>query len=95
MIYLKTTIFKTKNNELLHISFVTLCNLFLIKSIKIDKENDLFRYKTLTKAKLSVYHLSLVIRLAREMTLADNLVIVESPAKAKTIEKYLGRNIKL
>ncbi len=59
---------------------------FLIKSIKIDRENDLFRYKTLTKAKLSVYHLSLVIRLAREMTLADNLVIVESPAKAKTIE---------
>ena len=66
MIYLKTTIFKTKNNELLHISFVTLCNLFFNKiSIKIDKENDLFRYKTLTKAKLSVYHLSLVIRLAR------------------------------
>lgn len=95
MIYLKTTIFKTKNNELLHISFVTLCNLFLIKSIKIDKENDLFRYKTLTKAKLSVYHLSLVIRLAREMTLADNLVIVESPAKAKTIEKYLGKKYKV
>ena len=65
MIYLKTTIFKTKNNELLHISFVTLCNLFLIKSIKNRQENDLFRYKTLTKAKLSVYHLSLVIRLAR------------------------------
>ena len=35
---LKTTIFKTKNNELLHISFVTLCNLFLIKSIKIDRK---------------------------------------------------------
>ena len=28
-------------------------------------------------------------------TLAENLVIVESPAKAKTIEKYLGKNIKL
>ncbi len=68
---------------------------FLIKSIKIDRENDLFRYKTLTKAKLSVYHLSLVIRLAREMTLADNLVIVESPAKAKTIEKYLGKKYKV
>ncbi|PHT23692.1 hypothetical protein AB886_03665 [Staphylococcus aureus] len=66
MIYLKTTIFKTKNNELLHISFVTLCNLFFNKIYKkIDRENDLFRYKTLTKAKLSVYHLSLVIRLAR------------------------------
>lgn len=55
----------------------------------------MFRYKTLTKAKLSVYHLSLVIRLAREMTLADNLVIVESPAKAKTIEKYLGKKYKV
>ena len=45
-----------------------------------------FKIKTLTNTKLSVYHLSLVIQFAREITLADNLVIVESPAKAKTIE---------
>ena len=28
-------------------------------------------------------------------TLAENLVIVESPAKAKTIEKYLGKKYKV
>ncbi len=27
--------------------------------------------------------------------MAENLVIVESPSKAKTIEKYLGKNIKV
>jgi len=27
--------------------------------------------------------------------LAENLVIVESPAKAKTIEKYLGKKYKV
>lgn len=39
--------------------------------------------------------LKCVSQMREELTMADYLVIVESPAKAKTIEKYLGKKYKV
>lgn len=66
-----------------------------MKIQRIVHKKYLYWIKILTKTKLTVYHLSLVIEKQGEFTLADNLVIVESPAKAKTIEKYLGKRYKV
>ena len=56
----------------------------------------LFDTKSLTLFFCSVYHLLLNTEINwEEIILADNLVIVESPAKAKTIGKYLGKRYKV
>lgn len=56
----------------------------------------LFDTKSLTLFFCSVYHLLLNTEINWEaIILADNLVIVESPAKAKTIGKYLGKRYKV
>jgi len=56
----------------------------------------LFNTKSLTLFFCSVYHLLLNTEINWEaIILADNLVIVESPAKAKTIGKYLGKRYKV
>ncbi len=56
----------------------------------------LFNTKSLTIFFCSVYHLLLNTEINWEaIILADNLVIVESPAKAKTIGKYLGKRYKV
>ena len=45
--------------------------------------------------KLFLYYLCAHIKLSLSNIMQKNLVIVESPAKAKTIEKFLGKDYKV